>query len=248
MIRAHRRHARAPLTAKGVRADLATDSDVRTTALAAPDGIVFFDPLALMGVGGVLLVEADAADGTQVVIVGTDGTVRRLSSDIWPSVTAATSGTAARNPQIAFAGHRGIEPCGDGMDVVVVDATTGQTVLADTDALRAGADGPLVDDLWWGPDGALYATIRSLDCDNRERGLAMQPSLWRLDGTRWTNADPKSLNAVRWLSADTRAIVEAQSADGPFAAPGRLYVRPPGGALLSPTTCSWWMRSFRPVI
>jgi hypothetical protein len=78
-----------------------------------------------------------------------------------------------------------------------------------TDA-RGGIE---VQDLWWGLDGHLRATIQSWDCDNTkkdEQSKKVHPTpstLWRLDGARWVQEDPSLETMVRQLDRSTKVVL-----------------------------------------
>src|SRR5690606_6231092 len=67
-------------------------------------------------------------------------------------------------------------------------------------------DGNAVDDLWWGRDGSLYATLSSWSCSGGSRTTIVGKSLWRLDGTTWVSVGIEEIEAVRQLTAQMRAV------------------------------------------
>ncbi|GGT03892.1 hypothetical protein [Streptomyces chromofuscus] len=70
-----------------------------------------------------------------------------------------------------------------------------------------------VNDLWWGPDRHLYATISAWTCDNSRRAeddkqrLHRPATLFRLDGDKWVSAGDQPATVVRPLDRDTRMVL-----------------------------------------
>ncbi|MEV7996883.1 hypothetical protein AB0O67_34885 [Streptomyces sp. NPDC086077] len=70
-----------------------------------------------------------------------------------------------------------------------------------------------VNDLWWGPDQHLYATISAWTCDNNEgaeddKQRPHRPStLFRLDGEKWVSAGDQPATVVRPLDRETRMVL-----------------------------------------
>ncbi|NUT35267.1 MAG: hypothetical protein HOV79_19610 [Hamadaea sp.] len=61
-----------------------------------------------------------------------------------------------------------------------------------------------IDDMWWGRDGKLYATISRWNC---EREITA-PTVWRLEGSRWERQTaPAQARALRIFSPTERAVV-----------------------------------------
>lgn len=76
-----------------------------------------------------------------------------------------------------------------------------------------GAGGGVeVNDLWWGRDGKLYATIASWTCDDsgNDEGAKMRihrrSTIWKLDGTTWVS-EGGNATAARDVDADTKIIL-----------------------------------------
>jgi hypothetical protein len=109
----------------------------------------------------------------------------------------------------------------------------GTSMPTDTSALASPSsstvDGSGVGDIWWGPDGKLYAIMASWRCrtaagapDYGEPTYVTPPSLWRLDNTTWVRAEGGTVLAARQLDAQTRAPVIGPAAYGSTAG-GALY-------------------------
>jgi hypothetical protein len=78
-----------------------------------------------------------------------------------------------------------------------------------------------VNDLWWGLDHHLYATISSWTCDNSadsedaKMRLHRPSTLWRLDGDRWVAAGSQPATVARQLDPGTTMVLTIPDCIGP---------------------------------
>ncbi|WP_256103557.1 hypothetical protein [Streptomyces sp. ODS05-4] len=93
----------------------------------------------------------------------------------------------------------------------------------------AGVTGGIdVQDLWWGPDHHLYASISAWTCEDSERAENDQKrphrpaTLFRLDGERWVSAGGQPATMVRPTGPDTRAVLVIPDCNGPVKAQDRI--------------------------
>lgn len=83
------------------------------------------------------------------------------------------------------------------------------------------SDGLKINDIWWGLDGRLHATIASWTCNEKQRTedkkmvLSKPSSLWRLDGQKWVHEDPSQATMVRQLDQKTRVVLVIPDCIGP---------------------------------
>ncbi|GAA0404072.1 hypothetical protein GCM10009541_54080 [Micromonospora gifhornensis] len=87
-----------------------------------------------------------------------------------------------------------------------------------------------VSDWWWNQDGALHASLTSHRCtDENDDEFTAPPTLWRLDGDRWTQVDQVVADAVRPIGAGTRLLLR----QGGETNEHDLYIETGGNAELS---------------
>jgi pimeloyl-ACP methyl ester carboxylesterase len=169
-----------------------------TFGLDAPRLVAFANELAY--------VEEDMAPGASVklgsvTVLDASGGAHRLETDgSVGQVAHDGSGT------VAYGSFSNSDSCRYRETVRVVTGT-GESMATDVSGLRQ-FDGNTVDDLWWGRDGKLYATMASWRCFRQgSRSVDVVPSsLWRLDGSTWVSVDAGPLAAVRQLSQTTKAV------------------------------------------
>jgi hypothetical protein len=177
---------------------------------------------ALIGVNGNLVVSylPSGVQASRLALIKRDGSAAVVVPDAHAMRASASAITTDGHAEIAVAVQPTVEPC-PGMTLVLVNADTATTTRLDMSFLHAGANAAHVEDLWWGPDGKLYATISVLSCSDYT--LASKPSLWRRDASGWVNVAGKTALAVRLLPGSARATVEDAGYDGLGAGEGPLY-------------------------
>jgi hypothetical protein len=131
---------------------------------------------------------------------------------------AATGVGAGESPKFAVAFRQNPGECVAQFPVVVFEPDRGPGARLDTDMSAAepaghapgGQGGIEVNDLWWGADGHLYATIASWTCDQDKRAEdeqmvpAHRSSVWRLEGRRWIEDGTDHATMVRQIDPATR--------------------------------------------
>lgn len=110
-------------------------------------------------------------------------------------------------------------------------SSTGEVTITDMSAAEPPGyvpnvqGGMRVNDLWWGLDGHLRATIASWTCDdarrfeNEKMVLASPSRLWRLDEQKWVLEDAAPATIVRQLVGDVRMVLTMPDCIGEAASP-----------------------------
>jgi hypothetical protein len=208
---------------------------VRVLSVRTSTGEVARDGRALAGAHDIILFEGFFADsvGKSVqrhALVDLSGTVTAFVEDEgwggWP-IGSSSAATSYGGPRIAYwTAKRCLVPD----TVSILDPKTGTRTTTDASATHAGprpTDPQLhVHDLWWRPDGKLYAAMSLVDsCESPKHRFLTAPTLWRLDGTTWTPIRGGSARVARTLSAHAIAVARESPTDFPSQqdVPGRLY-------------------------
>lgn len=156
---------------------------------------------------------------------------------------AATEDATHRTARFAAVSHSNAGICDDLVSVHILDSA-GNDASTDLAAVLTNPNLKIdVLDLWWGLDNHFHATIESWTCDNTKQAetdkkvLAGPPTLWRLDGQKWTQEGSQQVTMVRQLTQTARIALVIPPCVGAITNPdpqtychvGTLY-RDEGGA------------------
>ncbi|GAA4461471.1 hypothetical protein [Phytohabitans houttuyneae] len=179
-----------------------------------------FDPAAV-GTDGerVFLAQETVASASissdALLAVAAGGKVDTIEADTGTIVLMRQS-AVDRDAPVAYTVEHRDDACRIRRDVHLL---AGNGLVTVTDAKAAGGDGRdagrSVDDIWWGRDGRLYATMSSWRCvqsPSSERESVGPHALWRLDGGAWVAVEGTASRAWRQLAADHLAVIETDGA------------------------------------
>ncbi|WP_344130099.1 hypothetical protein [Luedemannella flava] len=146
----------------------------------------------------------------RLLAVDAGGAVKVVEPDTGSVELMRPGGVGPTGPLAYVVAHRE-DPCRHRRDVHLL-GPDGTVEVTDTAAV-GGTErdvGRSVDDLWWGRDGRLYATMSSWRCvEWSGNTMPIQPhGLWRLDGRRWVAVDGTESLAWRQLGAGRLAFVD----------------------------------------
>ena len=164
------------------------------------------EPRLVAFVNDLAYVSEDLAPGTagqrgSLTVLDASGGFRRWEGGSLGQIAVSRDGTVAYGSYTRDGSCRYHE-------TVRLLSGDGEPVETDLSGLRR-FDGNAIDDLWWGRDGALYATMASWKCGPEwwNGTVTLVPSsLWRLDGDVWVNVDAGPLAAVRQLTREIKAV------------------------------------------
>ncbi|MGH3629888.1 MAG: hypothetical protein ACRDRL_20920 [Sciscionella sp.] len=138
------------------------------------------------------------------------------ANDYLPAAAAENPRGGGERFAVAIRDKPGI--CATDFPILVFDAT-GISVVTDMSAaeppgyVKDTQGGMDVNDLWWGLDGHLHATITSWTCDKTKDSeaakkiLAHPSTLWRLDGTKWSMERSSPATMVRQLDTTSEIVL-----------------------------------------
>jgi hypothetical protein len=221
--------------------DLAAGTDAQPFDVTLPDGWRVTEAMA--GGGDSLLVrtqlipggqdtpEYDSPDKLYAVKLG-DPTPRKVSENHFIVGSSAVGGAGADG-----SARFGVTVADDdgrcnSLTYWLWDGSTGTTVNPPMFVQSAPGEQAwmTVSDWWWDGEGALHASLTSQRCtDETDAEVTAPPTLWRLDGDRWTQVDQTVADAVRPLGAGTRLLLRKEGQTNEY----DLYVETGGKAELS---------------
>lgn len=143
-------------------------------------------------------------------------TDRECYSDLSPYHFAIANHTSTGDAGIALR-YQNCEQNSAGR-IDLINPTTGAVTHTDTSALGMPPSGGgsaftlVVDDMWWGRDGHLYAIMGSWASD--EGPLVVGQSLWRLNDRTWVSVDYRPFALLRQLTSDMKIAVMPKQATG----------------------------------
>ena len=167
-----------------------------------------------------------ARSSLDVYLVHADGSTVRVGRREYagPTGFAYSPDSAYGGPRFAYASQGSSGACSATSRGVLVDPTDPvQPTETDADGVFHH---PLVSDaldefidIWFGTDGALYATAHTRSCAYTSTGPAkdlIAPAVWRLEGTQWVPVDDRPLLSERVFGPGERVeITMNPNAPGP---------------------------------
>jgi hypothetical protein len=222
--------------------ELPTQLRTNAPALAAGPTVAIGLPDKVLAYGGGSFNGTKTLGPIQFFFITSGGTVKPTPSfggNTSPSAVAATVRNGDGQPQIAVEGASRLknDSCRIGGFISLVDPASGTVTLTNTSAVVASDElvgtaatatsGLIARDLWWSPDGHLYATIKTWKCDPNQQAsvpAATPFTVWRLNAGRWEQVSKDPVDDMRELGDGTKAMLISPASDSPNNLnPGTLY-------------------------